>query len=317
MYKKLKVPRRAPVDVSNLRRLTPEEQRAQHCDVRSRLAEVSLDPDRPVAVTEDHPNLGGRRIFLHLFNALFENVPRVRASGLQKPNMKALHLHSAAYHWQRASTLYGLLGRPEVTLSDNAVEEIGMDFMEAAIVSVYGSIATVDVFCQEIMFDRLNAASRPIGKPSDLVETLRDCLPRLTGKPKPTRTDWWRPFRNIHRARNAVTHAGTNDPEREEEVAKAWDALIAPDLNPPDVARRVIHHFSDAEPPWIVRVIERGRSKADGDLTGELDDGTESKPSTAGAPERHGATTTRPSVSAGSVNDRVVDSGRAGRGGPF
>lgn len=80
---------------------------------------------------------------MHLFNALFENVPHVRASHLQKPNMKALHLHSAAYHWRRASTLYSRLFDADGELSDHVVEEVGMDFMEAAIVSVYSAVATI------------------------------------------------------------------------------------------------------------------------------------------------------------------------------
>ena len=111
MYRTLKTHPRPPVDVTHLRRLTSEEQRAQSCDVRSRIAELSADPDRPIAVTEDHPHLGGRRMFLHAFNALFEHVPRVRASRLQKPNTKALHLHSAAYQWCRAEILYRRLWR--------------------------------------------------------------------------------------------------------------------------------------------------------------------------------------------------------------
>lgn len=260
MYRKLKLPPRDPVDVTNLRKLTAEERQAQTCDPRSWMAEVSADPDRPVAVVDDHPNLGGRRIFLHLFNQLFEHVPRVRNSRLQKPNMKALHLHSAAYHWSRASRLYNLL-RDEK--DDLAIEEVGMDFMEAVIVSIYGTIATIDVFSREVMFDRLGASPTDVRRPADLVETLRDCLPTLTRKPQPTGTEWWGPFRNIHRARNSVTHAGSGDPKKDEELAKAWEALLDPNIDPPDVARRVILHFSNDEPAWIRRVIDRGRAKAD------------------------------------------------------
>lgn len=262
MYKKLKIPPGPPVDVGNLRKLTAEEQQEQYCDVRSRIAELSADPDRPITVTNDHPNLGGRRMFLHLFNALFEHVPRVRKSQLQKPNMKALHLHSATYHWRRARSLYSLLVNTDKELESYEVEEIGMDFMEAAIVSVYSATATVDVFSQEVMVDKLDAEARSVGKPKDLVETLRDCLPVLTGKSRPTGTAWWNRFRNIHRARNSFTHAGISNPEKEEELAKAWEALIDPDLDPPDVVRRVIRHFSDDEPAWVARVIDRGRARA-------------------------------------------------------
>ena len=262
MYKKLKTPPRPPVDVTHLPKLTREQQEAQSCDVRSRIAEYSADPNRPPQVTEDHPNLGGRRIFLHLHNALFEHVPRVRASRLQKPNMKALHLHSAAYHWRRASISYGLLRDMNKGI-DTQAEELGMDFMEAAIVSVYSAVATIDIFCKEVMFGKLHANAVPIGGPDNLIETLRDCLPELTGKPKPTQTEWWRPFRNIHRARNSVTHVGTNPPDNEEELAKAWEALLAPDFDPPDVVLRAIRHFSDDEPPWVSRVIDRGRAMAD------------------------------------------------------
>ena len=261
MYKELKTPRRPPVNVTHLQKLTREEQEAQFCDVRSRIAEQSADPDRPISVTEDHTNLGGRRIFLHLHNALFEHVPRVRASRLQKPNMKALHLHSAAYQWRRASISYGLLQDPSKEI-DAQTEEIGMDFMEAAIVSVYSAVATVDIFCKEVMFGKLDANALPVGGPDSLIQTLRDCLPELTGKPKPTQTGWWMPFRNIHRTRNSVTHVGSNVPDNEEELAKAWEALLAPGFDPPDVVRRAIRHFSDGEPPWVSRVIDRGRERA-------------------------------------------------------
>ena len=145
MYERLKIPPRPPVDVTRLRKLTMEEQEAQRCDVRSAIAELSADPDRPVTVTDDHPNLGGRRVFLHLFNALYEHVPRVRASHLQRPNMKVLHLHSAAYQWRRASTLYRLLREGDEEVKEEAIERIGMDLMEAAIVAVYSAVAAIDV----------------------------------------------------------------------------------------------------------------------------------------------------------------------------
>ena len=263
MYKKLKTPPRPPVDVTHLRRLTAEEQGAQSCDVRSRIAELSADPDRPIAVTEDHPHLGRRRMFLHAFNALFEHVPRVRASRLQKPNTKALHLHSAAYQWCRAETLYRRLCDTDKGPGEYEIEQIGMDFMEAAIVSVYGAVAAVDVFSQEVMFEKLEAGALMVGKPQDLIEMLRDCLPELTGKPKPTQSNWWMQFRNIHRARNSVTHSGSNNPDKDEELAKAWEALIAPGLDLPDVVRRAIRHFSDVEPLWVSRVIAAGRARAD------------------------------------------------------
>ena len=266
MYKKLKTFPQPPVDVTNLRKLTTEEQQAQSCDVRSRIAELSANPERPISVTEDHPNLGGRRIFLHAFNALSEHVPGVRASRLQKPNMKALHLHSAAYQWRRTEKLYCRLCDTDQEPGEYELEQIGMDFMEAAIISVYGAVATVDVFSQEIMFEKLNAGARLVGKPQDLIETLRDCLPTLIGKPKPTQSEWWRPFRNIHRARNSVTHAGPSNPTKDEELAKAWEALIAPGLDLPDVVRRAIRHFSDVEPSWVSPVIDKGRARADAEI---------------------------------------------------
>ena len=262
MKKDLKLRPQEPVDVSHLQKLTPEEQEAQRCDVRSAIAEISADPNKPIRVSNDHPNLGGRRLFLHLFNALFEQVPRIRQSQLQKPNMKALHLHSAAFHWQKAQDLYSSLTGTTKELQQEIVEEIGMDFMEAAIVSVYSTIATIDVFSQEIMFERLEAESQPIGKSESLVDTLRCVLPKLTSKPKPTRTVWWEDFRNIHRARNSFTHVGMKNQEKEEQLAKAWAALLRPNLDPPDIARRVIRHFSDTDPAWIQAVIQQGKDRA-------------------------------------------------------
>ena len=266
MYKKLKVPPRPPVSVAHLHKLTPEEQEKQSCDVRTRIAELSADSGQPISVTDDHPNLGGRRLFLHMFNALHAHVPRVRASHLQKPNMKALHLHSAAYHWYRASTSLKLLRNTDEEANQYEIERIGMDFMEAAIVSVYGAVAAVDVFSQELMFDKLAEGELSVRKPKDLIEALRDCLPNLTGRPRPTNTKWWCRFRNIHRARNSVTHAGPSDPDKDEELAKAWDALIVPDLDPPDVARRAIRHFLNGEPSWLTGVIARGKAVAETEM---------------------------------------------------
>lgn len=167
MYKKLKIPPQPPVDVTPPQKLTTEERQAQTCDPRSRMAELSADPDRPVAVADEHPHLGGRRIFLHLHNALFEHVPRVRASRLQKPSVKALHLHSAAYHWRRASIAHDLLRDTSTELDPYRVEKTGMDFMEAAIASVYGAVAAVDVLAHEIMFDKLNADALPVATNRD------------------------------------------------------------------------------------------------------------------------------------------------------
>ena len=247
---------------SHLQKLTPKEQEAQRCDVRSAIAEFSDDPDKPLRAADNHPNLGGRRLFLHLFNALFEQVPRIRQSRLQKPNMKALHLHSAAFHWRKAQDLYNSLTDTNKDLQLDMVEEMGMDFMEAAIVSVYSTIAAIDVFSQEIMFVKLDAESHPIGKPDSLVDTLRCVLPKLTNKSKPTQTTWWQDFRIIHRARNSFTHIGMKKQEREEQLARAWEALLRPELNPPDVARRVICHFSDTNPAWIEPVILQGQARA-------------------------------------------------------
>lgn len=262
MKKRLKVHTQEPVDVRHLQKLTPEEQEAQRCDVRSRIAEISDDPNKPVRAADNHPNLGGRRLFLHLFNTLFEQVPRVRKSQLQKPNMKALHLHSAAFHWQRAQDLYNSLTDKNKEMQQDAVEEIGMDFMEAIIISVYSTIASIDVFSQEIMFEKLDAEAQPIGKPDSLVDTLRLVLPKLTNKSKPTQTAWWQDFRNIHRARNSFTHTGMKKQEREEQLAKAWEALLRPNLDPPDVVRRVICHFSVTDPAWIQPVIQQGKVRA-------------------------------------------------------
>ena len=46
--------------------------------------------------------------------------------------------------------------------------------MEAAIASVYGAIAAVDVFAHEVMFDKLDADALSVGKPHNLIDTLQD-----------------------------------------------------------------------------------------------------------------------------------------------
>ena len=261
MRRILKVRPQQPVDVSHLQRLTPEEQDAQRCDPRSAIAEMSADPNIPIKVSDDHPNLGGRRLFIGLFNALYEQVPLVRKSRLQKPNLKALHLHSAAFHWQQARDLLLSLTRLDHNLQEE-VEETGMDFMEAAIASVYNAVATIEIFSQEIIFDKLKAKAHIIGRPDSLVDTLRDTLPKLTNKKRPTQTTWWRDFQSIHRARNSFTHTGMKEQGREEKLARAWEALLKPDLDPPDVARRIMCHFSENEPDWIPGVIEHAQARA-------------------------------------------------------
>ena len=65
--------------------------------------------------------------------------------------------------------LYRLLCDTDEELSEYAIEQVGMDFMEAAIVSVYSAVAAVDVFSQEVMFDKLDAAGLLVGKPQDQI----------------------------------------------------------------------------------------------------------------------------------------------------
>ena len=262
MREKLKIHPQEPVDVSHLQKLTTEEQKAQSCDPRSAIAEISSDPDKPLRGSDDHPNLGGRRIFLQLFNTLYEQVPHVRKSRLQKPNLKALHLHSSAFHWQQARDLFISLTNKDEALQQEIVEEIGMDFMEATIASVYSAVAAIEIFSQEVMFEKLKAEAHNLVTSDSLADTLRDVLPGLTNKPKPTQTKWWNDFQSIHRARNSFTHTGMKEQEREEKLARAWGALLKPDLDPPDVARRIIRHFSDTEPRWILKVIEHGQARA-------------------------------------------------------
>ena len=48
MYKKLKILPQPPVDVTPPRQLTADEHQARTCDPRSRMVELSADPDRPV-----------------------------------------------------------------------------------------------------------------------------------------------------------------------------------------------------------------------------------------------------------------------------
>ena len=263
MREELRIRPQEPADVSHLRKLTPEERDAQRCDPRSAIAEMSADPDKPLRVSDDHPNLGGRRIFLHLFNALYGQVPHIRKSRLQKPNLKALHLHSAAFHFQRARDLRTSLTNADQELPQEVVEEIGMDFMEATVVSVYSTVAAIEIFSQEVMFERSGAEAHALGKSDSLTDTLRDVLPKLTNKPKPTQTKWWKDFRIIHRARNSFTHTGMKEQVREEKLARAWAALLGPELDPPDVAGRIMGHFSVTEPNWIPGVIEHGRAQAE------------------------------------------------------
>ena len=242
MYKELKTPPVPPVDVTHQRRLTAEERRAQTCDPRSRLAELSADVDRPVAIADED----------------------------QKPNMKALHLHSAAYHWRRPSISYDLLRDRRMEVDAYAVERVGLDFMEAGIASVYGSVAAVDVFSQEVMFDGLGAAALPVGRLHDLIERLRHCVPGLTrGGNQPERSGGNRSGTFIEPG-TRVTHAESNNPDKDDELAKAWEALIAPELDPPDVVRRAIRHFADGEPPWVSRVIDRGRAMADAEMEADV-----------------------------------------------
>ena len=263
MRQEIKIrPQRPAADVSHLQKLTAEERDAQRCDPRSAIAEKSADPKRLLRVSDDHPNLGGRRLFLHLFNTLYKQVPHVQQSRLQRPNMKALHLHSAAFHWQRARDLYISLTNADRELQQEVVEETGMDFMEATIVSVYSTVPTIEIFSQEIILEKFKAEPRNLGTFVSLADTLRDVLPGLTKKSKPTQTKWWNDFQNIHRARNSFTHAGMKEQESEERLAKAWGALLRPDLDPPDVARRIICHFSDTDPAWIRPVIQQGQDRA-------------------------------------------------------
>ena len=48
--------------------------------------------------------------------------------------------------------------------------------MEAAILAVYSAVAAVEVFSEEVIFDKLDGDARLVGRPKDLIETTARLL---------------------------------------------------------------------------------------------------------------------------------------------
>ena len=267
MLKKIKPRPNKPVPVAGPGPMTRDEREKQTCDPRSRVAELSAKDNEPIRVVDDDENMGGRRLFIYACNALYEQVPKLRQSQLQAANKKALHLSSTAKEWKRAARalekLKKLTGHEQ-----EEIERLGLDWMEAVTLTVYSATAAIETFVHETIYEHHKAEPRLVGRGS-VIDMLKDVLPDLTKKSRPTQTQWWPDLQAIHRARNSLTHSGTVKPERGEEVAQAWNAMLKDGMNPPMVVRKAISHFLETEPWWIKETIEQ----AEGLSADEAQDG--------------------------------------------
>lgn len=250
--------RSRPVDVSRLRRLTANEKAAQKCDPRSWVAEQSEWPWIPAHFSVSHPNLGGRRVFVHAYNTRFTNAARLRDSGMQRPNMKAVHLYNCCLHWDKARRLReqivdGGSGNPDVN------ERISCDLMCAAALSLYSFSATIETFCN----DMEDAVENEGEVRFRLKDRLKNLLKKHHGGKLP---GCYGEFTRLHDARNALTHntskggivAAGDDFGQHEGLGQAIESVLRVKVGPPEIAAELMEVIAGKPATrWVRELLER------------------------------------------------------------
>ena len=258
-----KVLKQPAVDVSGRKALTPKVAGAQRLDPRSRVAELTASLDHPVQVSRDDPNvgehLGGHRIFLFAENMLHERVQHLRRYSLHCPNLKALHLNVCVISTQAAVKARGYF-EIAVRNSDNELAETAsMDFMESTVMAMYSGIATLDVFANETIGEKLghdrDKAKELMFKPLD--EKVGAILPELLRVTRPQRTRWWPEFQAIRSARNSLTHGAPETGEDREKIAQAWSKMLGLRRDVPHVVIAAMNHYVRFQPPWWDAILSK------------------------------------------------------------
>ena len=223
-----------PVNVSGRKALTPGDAGGQWLDPRSRIAELTASLDHPVQVSRDDPNvgkhLGGHRIFLFAENALYDGVQHLRRYPLHRPNLKALHLNACVISTQAAEKARRDFEIAVEKRDNGSAETESMNFMEYTVMAMYSGIATLEVFANETIGEKLgpehdNKAKELMLEPLD--KKVGEILPNLVRVTRPKRTRWWPEFQAIRSARNSLTHGAPETGEDRERTAQAWSKMLA------------------------------------------------------------------------------------------
>ena len=258
-----KFPEPAPVDVSGMKALTPKDVRRQWLDPRSRAAELTASLDHPVQVSRDDPrvgeHLGGHRIFVFAENMLYERVQHLRRYPLHCPNLKALHLNVCVISTQAAAKAKEDF-ETAINNSDNeSAETESMNFMESTVMAMYSGIATLDVFANETIGEKLgrerNRTDELMMEPLD--KKFGKILPELIPVGQPHRTRWWPEFQAIRSARNSLTHGGPAEGKNQEKIAQAWSKMLGLQQDIPHVVAAAMKHYVKVRPPWWDAILPR------------------------------------------------------------
>ena len=245
------------VDVSDKTALTPEDAALQWIDPRSRMAELSASLEHPAHVAADDPgvgqHLGRNRIYLLADNVLYESVQHLRRYPMHRPNLKALHLNTCVCSTQAAAESKERFAHAIESKDSESAETESMNFMEYTVMAMYSGIATLEVFTNETIGEKLDNDDR--GKAEELTHEPLDkklgrILPELLRVTKPKRTRWWPEFQAIRSARNSLTHGAPQMQDDEEKTAQAWSKMLGLQRGIPEVVIKAMNHYVMSQPPW-------------------------------------------------------------------
>ena len=223
------------------------------------MAEQSEWPWIPAHFAVQHPNLGGRRIFVHAYNTRFRNTAQLRESNVQRPNMKAVHLYNCYLQWEqtrqlRAEITDGGSGNPEMD------ERISCDLMCAAALSLYSFSATMETFCND-MEDTAENEGEAGARLKDRVKAL---LRKHHGGELP---GCYSEFTRLHDARNTLTHntskgsieTDTDDALGQHEgLGQAIESVLRAKSGPPKIAAELMETIAGKRATrWVRELMEQ------------------------------------------------------------
>ena len=213
----------------------------------------------PAHISVTHPNLGGRRIFVHAYNTRFRNAARLRESVMQRPNMKAIHLYNCCLQWEhtrrlRAQVIDGSNGDQELD------ERLSCDFMCAAALCLYSFSATIETFCNDIDDKAVNEGEAPVG----LKDRVKLLLRKHNGGALP---ECYAEFAKLHDARNTLTHntskgtfAGDNDEEfgQHQGLGQAIESVLRIKTEPSKIAAELMATVAGPRATrWVRELLEQ------------------------------------------------------------
>ena len=236
-----------PVDVSGLKALSTNEEWAQRCDARSLVARLSEWPWKPAAAAYGPgigQHLGGRRVYIHAYNATFSDCRALRESGLHAPYMVAVHLWNTLKQWRDVERLRGEM--KEAGTTDESRERISCDLVCQATLAAYSCMATLETFCNETegtgedTRQKTDEGSSKGGNRRSVLERIKDLLTR-EGAELPA---YYHEIARLGNARNLLTHRQSTEHGGSENVdetlGKALDAILRVKENPGIMVIRVM-----------------------------------------------------------------------------